>query len=82
MLGVPASLGAFGWALIAIGLVLAIAALVRFRGGLRRQVPSVAAALVALIIVGAATPYIVWSDAGSPAAARNSQFRHAAASSV
>ena len=60
MLGVPASPGALGWALIAIGLVLAVAAVVRFRGALRRQVPSVAAALVALIIVAAATPYIVW----------------------
>jgi hypothetical protein len=60
VLGVPASPGAAGWALIAIGIILAVAALVRFRGAIRRQVPSVAAALVTLVVVGAATPYVIW----------------------
>ena len=60
MLGAPGSPGAVGWALIALGLVLAVAAIVRFRGAIRSQVLSVGAALVALIVVGAATPYIVW----------------------
>jgi hypothetical protein len=60
VLGAPASPGAVGWALIAFGLVFAVAALVRFRGALRRRVPSVAAAIAAMIVVAAATPYVVW----------------------
>ena len=60
MLGAPASPGAVGWARIAIGLVVAVAALVRFRGALRRQAPSAAAALVTLIVIAAATPFVVW----------------------
>jgi len=60
VLGAPGSPSAVGWALIAIGLVLAVAALVRFRGAIRRQAPSVAAALVVLVVIAAATPYVVW----------------------
>ncbi|HEY7398856.1 MAG TPA: hypothetical protein VH538_11180 [Gaiellaceae bacterium] len=60
MLGAPASPGVVGWALIAVGLVVGVAVLVRMRGVLGRQVPSVAAAIIALVVTAAATPYVVW----------------------
>jgi hypothetical protein len=60
VLGAPASPGAVGWALIAVGFVLGVAVLVRYRGALRRHVPAGAAAIVALIAVAAAMPYVVW----------------------
>ncbi len=60
MLGAPASPGAVGWALIAFGLVAAVAVLVRARGAIGRLSPSAAAAIVALIVVAGATPYVVW----------------------
>lgn len=60
MLGAPASPGAVGWALIAFGLIAALAILVRTRGAIRRLAPSAAAAIVALIVVAGATPYVVW----------------------
>jgi len=60
MLGAPSSPGAVGWALIALGLVLAVAALVRYRAAVRRQAPSAAAAIVVLVAAAAATPFVVW----------------------
>jgi hypothetical protein len=60
VLGVPASPGAVGWALIVVGLAGAVAASVAFRFRLRAAGPVAAAAGVCLLVTVGAVPYVVW----------------------
>lgn len=60
MLGVPASPGATGWALIAAGLLLAGSIVWLARDHVRRSPIHVAAALAALALTAGIIPYLVW----------------------
>jgi hypothetical protein len=60
VLGVPASPGALGWALILVGLLAAVGALVVLRGRLRSATPVVAAAGICLVFTAGALPYVAW----------------------
>lgn len=60
MLGVPGSPGAVGFGAIVLGLVAAFVALALLRHRLRGENTATAAALVALVLVGAAVPYVAY----------------------
>jgi hypothetical protein len=60
VLGVPGSPGAIGVAAIALGLIAAIVALVLLRRWIHAEGLAGGAALVALVLAGAAIPYVVY----------------------
>ena len=60
MLGVPASPGAVGWLLIALGFLAIVVGLGRARRTLANADRSTAAGIVALIVATGSAPYIVW----------------------
>jgi hypothetical protein len=60
VLGVPASPGAVGWLLIALGVLVIAVGVGRARGVLATADRSSAAAVVALLVAIGSAPYIVW----------------------
>jgi len=60
VLGVPGSPGASGWALLALGAFVAVAALIFLNRRLRREPPATAAGLICLVATVCAVPYVVW----------------------